>query len=287
MTIATPTTPAPATHAPGSTGPVPAGHYSPAGVLRSEWTKLRSVRSTIWSLLALAVGTIGLGALFTAVASNRWSTFSRLEQLVFDPTSRSLRGIFLAQLAIGVLGILVITNEYSTGMIRSTLAAVPNRPLVLAAKAAVFGVVALVVSEVVTFVAFFVGQALLTSPAPHATLGQPGVLRAVVGSGLYLAVLGLFALGIGSLIRHTAGAISAFVGTLLILPLLVQAFPTSVQNSLDKYLPLSIAQSMITVQGATQRASHTFAPWTGLAVLAVYAVVVLVAGGILFVRRDA
>jgi ABC-type transport system involved in multi-copper enzyme maturation permease subunit len=284
MTAATTATP---THASTAIGPVPSGHYSPAGVLRSEWTKLRSVRSTVWSLLALAVGTIGLGALFTAVAANRWSTFSRVEQLAFDPTSRSLRGIFLAQLAIGVLGILVVTNEYSTGMIRSTLAAVPNRPLVLAAKAAVFGVVALMVSEVVTFVAFFVGQALLTSPAPHATLGQAGVLRAVVGSGLYLAVLGLFALGIGSLIRHTAGAISTFVGTLLILPLLVQAFPTSVQNSLDKYLPLSIAQSMITVQGAVQKASHDFAPWTGLVVLAIYAAVLLVAAGILFVRRDA
>ncbi|MHB1518215.1 MAG: ABC transporter permease [Acidimicrobiales bacterium] len=259
------------------------GDLSVRGVLASEWTKLRSVRSTVWSLAALAVVTIGLGALVSAVTNNRWKTFSFADRLTFDPTSRSLRGVFLAQLAIGVLGILVITSEYGTGMIRSTLSAVPNRPLVLAAKAIVFGLVALVVSEAVTFVAFLVGQSLFTSPVPHATLGQPGVLRAVVGSGLYLAVLGLLALGIGSLIRHTAGAISTFVGLLLILPLLLQAFPTSVQTAIGKYLPLTIVQAMIRVQPTPQ----AFAPWAGLALLGGYALAVLLAAGVLFVKRDA
>jgi ABC-2 type transport system permease protein len=259
------------------------GRLSPVDVLRSEWTKLRSVRSTVWSLAALAVATVGLGAIITAVSNNRWRTFSLVERLSFDPTSRSLRGVFLAQLAIGVLGILVITSEYGTGMIRATLTAVPRRPLVLAAKTAVFGAVALVVSEVVTFAAFFVGQSLLKSPVPHATLGQPGVARAVVGSGIYLAVLGLFALGIGSLIRHTAGAISIFVGALLILPLILNAFPTSVQQALSKFLPLTVLQAMI----STQPRPDTLAPWTGLGLMAIYAAVVLVAAGVLFVRRDA
>ena len=275
---------------PTTTIPVPAagtppatGHPSPAGVLRSEWTKLRSVRSTVWSLLALAVVTVGMGALICVAVNNRWSTFGPLERLHFDPTSRSLRGIFLAQLAIGVLGILAITSEYGTGMIRATLAAVPNRPLVLAAKAAVFGAVALVVSEVVTFAAFLVGQSLLTSPVPHATLGQPGVLRAVAGSGLYLAVLGLLALGLGSIIRHTAGAISTFVALLLILPLLLQAFPASVQTSVSKFLPLTIASSMISVHPTTD----AFSPWVGFGLLCVYAAAFLVVAGALFVRRDA
>ena len=275
-------TTAPTAQLAGTIGSSP-GRLSLPGVLASEWTKLRSVRSTVWSLAALAVVTIGLGALISAVTNSRWRTFSFVDRLTFDPTSRSLRGVFLAQLAIGVLGILVITSEYGTGMIRSTLAAVPNRPVVLAAKAIVFGLVALVVSEAVTFVAFLVGQSLFTSPVPHATLGQPGVLRAVIGSGLYLAVLGLLAMGIGSLIRHTAGAISTFVGLLLILPLLLQAFPTSVQAALGKYLPLTIIQAMISVQPIPK----TFAPWDGLLLLCGYALVVLLAAGALFVKRDA
>ncbi|MDA8058004.1 MAG: ABC transporter permease subunit [Actinomycetota bacterium] len=280
MTTTAPSSPAP------SNVPAPLAtttRLSPVDVLRSEWTKLRSVRSTVWSLAALAIATVGLGAIITAVSNNHWRTFSAVERLSFDPTSRSLRGVFLAQLAIGVLGILVITSEYGTGMIRATLAAVPRRPLVLAAKATVFGAVALVVSEVVTFAAFFVGQSLLKSPVPHASLGQPGVARAVIGSGIYLAVLGLLALGIGSLIRHTAGAISIFVGVLLILPLILNAFPTSVQQSLSKFLPLTVLQAMI----STQPRPDTFAPWTGLGLMAVYAAVVLVAAGVLFVRRDA
>ena len=189
----------------------------------------------------------------------------------------------MAQLAIGVLGVLVITSEYGTGMIRATLAAVPKRPLVLAAKIIVFGAVALVVSEIVTFVAFFVGQSLLKSPVPHAALGQPGVLRAVVGSGLYLAVVGLLALGLGSLIRHTAGAISTFVGVLLILPLLLQAFPTSLQNSIAKFLPLTIIGAM----SASRSIPNSFAPWTGFMMLCIYSVVLLGAATIMFVRRDA
>lgn len=275
-----PTATAPATV---PTVPPATGRLSPAGVLRSEWTKLRSVRSTVWSLLALAVITVGMGALICAATVSRWSSSGPLERLHFDPTGRSLRGIFLAQLAIGVLGILAVTSEYGTGMIRATLAAVPNRPLVLDAKAAVFGAVALVVSEVVTFAAFLVGQSLLTSPVPHATLGQPGVLRAVAGGGLYLAVLGLLALGLGSIIRHTAGAISTFVAILLILPLLLQAFPASVQTALSKFLPLTIAGSMISVQ----QTADTFSPWAGFGLLCAYTAAILAVAGVLFVRRDA
>ena len=163
----------------------------------------------------------------------------------FDPISTSLIGVIVSQFAIGVLGVLVMSAEYGTGTIRATLSAAPRRPLVLVAKVIVFGVVALVVAEVVSFLAFFVGQALLTAPAPHATLSSPGAWRAVVGSGLYVAVLGLFSLGLATIIRHTAGAISAFVGILLVLPLIVQALPTSLSLDVRRFLPDRIGAQII------------------------------------------
>jgi len=143
---------------------VPAGHYGPAGALRAEWTKFRSVRSTTWSLLATVVLTLGIGILATSVEAARWNQLSLVDRLTFDPVRLSLTGLLFSQLSIGVLGVLVVSAEYGTGTIRATLAAIPNRPMVLAAKAVVFGLVALVVSEVIAFSAFFIGQAILTRP---------------------------------------------------------------------------------------------------------------------------
>lgn len=263
------------------------GHYRAAGVLRSELTKLRSVRSTTWSLAATVVLTVGIGALATAVVAARWDHLSVVQRVTFDPTSQSLTGLLFAQLALGVLGILVVSGEYGTGSIRSTLAAVPNRPLVLAAKAVVFGVVALVVSEAVAFAAFVLGQALLSGSTPTASLSQSGPLRAVIGGGLYLTVLGLFALGLAAILRHTAGAISAFVGVLLILPLILQALPTSIINAVGKYLPANIGVTMTTVNGPAHLDQHAFSPWAGLGVLGGYAAAALLVGGWVMVRRDA
>jgi hypothetical protein len=184
--------------------------------------------------------------------------------------------------------VLVISAEYGTGTIRASLAAIPNRPLFLAAKAATFALVALVVGEFVSFVAFLVGQAIISSPVPHASIGQAGVLRAVVGGGLFLAVLGLLALGLGSIVRHTAGALAAFVGVLLILPALLPAFPTSVQHAVSKFLPTTIGSAMTTVNPHLGKgASPTFSPWTGLLILAAYAACALAIGGWRLVRRDA
>ena len=211
----------------GPTKSLPAGRYGISGLLRSEWTKLRTVRSTMWTLGVTVVLGIGVSVLATAETGRTGSQPAR--HIGFDPISTSLIGVFIGQFAIGVLGVLVMSAEYGTGTIRATLSAAPRRPLVLVAKVIVFGAVALVVAEVVSFLAFFVGQALLTAPAPHATLSSPGAWRAVVGSGLYVAVLGLFSLGLATIIRHTAGAISAFVGILLVLPLIVQALPTSLE----------------------------------------------------------
>jgi ABC-2 type transport system permease protein len=261
-------------------------HLRISSVLRSEWIKMRTVRSTMWTLVAMAVITVGVAILATVTISGRWHTMSLGDRLTFDPTRVSLTGLIFSQLVIGVLGVLVMSAEYGTGTIRSTLAAIPNRPLVLATKSAVFAVIALVMGEVLSFIAFLVGQALLRSPAPHATLSQPGVLRAVIGGGLMIGVLGLFALGLATIIRHTAGAITAFVGTLLVLPLLVEALPASIGHPIAEYLPFNIGQTMTSVQHTIGQ-SPALSPWVGFAVVCAYAIGALVVGGVLMVRRDA
>jgi ABC-2 type transport system permease protein len=269
----------------GAPKSLPAGQYGISGLLRSEWTKLRSVRSTMWTLGITVVLGIGVSVLATAETRAHWLTTSPGNRQGFDPISTSLIGVFIGQFAIGILGVLVMSAEYGTGTIRATLSAAPRRPLVLVAKVIVFGVVALIVAEVVSFLAFLVGQALLTAPAPHATLSSPGALRAVVGSGLYVGVLGLFSLGLAAIIRHTAGAISAFVGILLVLPLIVQALPSSIEFDVRRYLPDRIGAQML--NGPTSGFSGAFSPWVGLLILCGYALALLVIGGMLLVRRDA
>jgi ABC-type transport system involved in multi-copper enzyme maturation permease subunit len=229
---------------------------------------------------------LGIGALATWLTTRNWATTGLVDRLTFDPTNRSLTGILFGQLAIGILGILIMSAEYGTGTIRATLAAVPNRPLVLAAKSLVFGVVAVVVGEATAFAAFLIGQSLLVSPTPHATLSEPGVLTAVAGSGLYLAVLGLLALGIATIVRHTAGSIAVFVGLLLVLPLIVQALPTSIRIHVSRYLPATIGyvMSSTNLHGFD---APIFSAWTGLLLLCGYAAAALVVGCVLLVRRDA
>lgn len=262
---------------------LPKGHYTMRGLVRSEWTKLRTVRSTLWTLGVTVVIGIGVSIIATAETRAHWSTMSPGSRLGFDPISTSLAGVFFSQLTIGVLGVLAMSAEYGTGTIRATLAAAPRRPLVLAAKAAVFGAVALVVAEIVAFVSFFLGQALLTSPATHATLSTPGALRAVFGTGCYLCVIGLIGLGLATIVRHTAGAISAFVGILLVLPIIVAVLPSSLNNAISRYLPDQIGATMISrVPG-----NDVFSPWVGFLVLCGYAVAIFAIGGALFVRRDA
>jgi ABC-type transport system involved in multi-copper enzyme maturation permease subunit len=267
---------------------VPAGHYRLVDVMASEWTKLRTVRSTTYSLIATIVLTIGIGVLATAMVAWRWPHLGAGFQQSFDPVRQSLTGLLFGQLALGVLGVLVVSSEYGTGTIRATLSAVPNRPLVLLAKTLVFGAVAFILSEALLFATFLIGQAILAGEAPHASLGQPGVARAVIGGGLYLTCLALLAMGFASIIRHTAGAISAFVGVLLILPLILQAFPSSVVNTIGRYVPANIGATVTSTSGSAGFVGHhSFSPWVGLAVLAGYALVSLVIGGWLMVRRDA
>jgi ABC-2 type transport system permease protein len=252
-------------------------------LLRSEWTKLRSVRSTYWTLLAAAAATIGLGAILCAVYVSHYSHLSLQDRARFNAASFSLSGIMLAQLAVGVLGVLIITSEYSTGMIRATFTATPQRRLVLGAKAAVFAGVMIVIGIASCFAAFFAGQAILGGHNLQTTIGHPGVLRAVVGGGLYLAVLGLLSLGIGTLIRHTAGAIAAVFGLILVLPGIISALPSSWSNAIGPYLPSTAGQAVFNVG----HRFHELAPWAGFGIFCAYAAAALAGAALLLSCRDA
>jgi ABC-type transport system involved in multi-copper enzyme maturation permease subunit len=225
---------------------------------------------------------VGASIAVEALVHYRWPTTALQKRASFDPVSSSLVGLLIGQFALGVLGVLVMSAEYRTGTIRASLTAAPRRLLVLLAKVLVFGVVALTVAEIVSFCAFFVGQALLGS-VPHATLTTPGALRAVVGGGLFAGMLGVFALALAAVIRHTAGAISAFVGILLVLPIVVAALPSSVGNPIMRYLPAQMGGNMLrrTVEAGS------FSPWVGFAIFCGYTVALFVVAGVLLLRRDA
>jgi ABC-2 type transport system permease protein len=262
------------------------GQITLLGVIRSEWIKLRSLRSTWYSLLATVVIITGLGTLFSALRAHRFSQDLGPNGRVFgfDATQVSLRGVFLAQLAIGVLGVLVITGEYSTGMIRSSIAAVPHRQPVLIAKALVFAVMAFVVTFVAAFFAFIFGQQALASTHAQASLSTPHAVRAIFGAALYLTVIGLLAVGLGFLVRNTAGAIAALFGVVLVLPLLTNALPDPYSTDIAKYLPLNAGTQIM----VTRNFDPTMlGPWTGLGVTALYALAAIVGGAVMLKRRDA
>ncbi len=267
---------------------LPRGHYRFSAVVRSEWTKLRTVRSTAWCVVATVVAALGIGILATSSQASQWRHGGIVDRVLFDPTSVSLTGLLFGQLAMGVLGGLTVSAEYGSGSIRATFAAVPRRPVVLAAKAVVFGTLAFVVCEALSFTSFFVGQAILSGSAPTATLSQHEVLRAVIGGGLFLTVLGLFALGLAAIIRHTAGAITTFVAILLILPLVVSAFPAKIGWPIGRYLPATIGSAMtsVTSLGAHDSFLPAFPFWHGFALMCAYAVGANVIGGFLMVRHD-
>jgi len=268
------------------------GRVTQLSVIRSEWIKLRSLRSTWYSLLAAAVMVVGLGTLFSALRAHRFNQDTGairgpggfVGKIDLDPTLISLRGVFLAQLAIGVLGVLVITGEYSTGMIRSSIAAVPHRQPVLIAKALIFGTTALIVTEIAAFVGFLLGQQALTSTHLQASLSTPNALRAILGAGLYLTVIGLLGIGLGFLVRSTAGAIATLFGIVLVLPLLANALPTPYSTDVSKYLPLNAGIQILSTKNPDP---NMLGPWTGLGITALYALAALIAGAAVLKRRDA
>ncbi|HZE65891.1 MAG TPA: ABC transporter permease [Sporichthyaceae bacterium] len=252
-------------------------------VLRSEWTKLRSVPSTIWTILATLVIGIGVSALISALSAHDWANHADNHE-GWDPTAMSTAGGALAQLAIAVLGTLVITNEYANRTIRVSLGAVPHRSRLLGAKAVVVGAVALLVGELMAFASFFIGQALISGQhAPTASFSQPGVLRAVLGVGLYIAAIAVLGMGLGALLRSTAGAITSLVALLYVLPGLTAALPQGVRDPLQKYWP-TLAGTSITnvVQDA-----KALGPWPGFAVFCLFVALVLAVANLRLTRKDA
>ncbi|MCW2911660.1 MAG: transporter permease [Actinomycetia bacterium] len=255
-------------------------------LLLAEWTKIRSVRSTIWSLILLVVLTLGFTGLFTWLTILQWNKTDPAQraQIMADPVSTILgSGLEFGQLTICVLGVLVMTSEYSTGMIRASLLAVPRRIPMLVAKAIVFALLVLVVGEIVSFPSFFIGAAVLHSHAP-VSLSDPGVARAVFGAGLYLAVLGLFALAIGGIIRHTAGAITGVIAFVLVLAPLAQLIPGKIGKYVHAYLPTVAGQL---IGQAHQQAKQVLSPWEGFGVFCLWTIVLLVIAGYLLKTRDA
>jgi hypothetical protein len=251
--------------------------------MRSEWTKLRSVPSTVWALLATVGITVGLGTLFCAAYTARYDRLSLSERRTVDPTLLSLRGLFLSSLAIGVLGVLVITAEYATGMIRSTLTAVPQRRALLLGKAIVFGAVALVVSMGSAFAAFGAGQAILSRKHLGTSLTDPTVLRAVLGAGAYLTIIGLLGLAVGTILRRTAGAIATLVALVFIADVLVEALPDPWNTDIGKFLPGNAGLALFSVRANADRLS----PGAALITLLVWLAVAFVLATITLMRRDA
>jgi hypothetical protein len=253
-------------------------------VVTSEWIKIRTVRSTVWTLVITFALCVGIGSL---VSFGRASHAKGAFEFIVDPTRVSLQGFGIAEIAIGVIGVLVISSEYATGSIRSTLAAVPRRNWVLTSKAAVLFAVTLAVGEVCAIVSFLVGQAIIRGEgASAATLSTPGALRGVLLAGLSLALLALFAMGIGTMLRHTAGSITVYVALLLATFLILAALPTDWRDHLSKFLPEVLTSSMRAANG-NGSPFDAFSPLVSTLVLAGYAAASLLGGAMLMRRRDA
>jgi ABC-type transport system involved in multi-copper enzyme maturation permease subunit len=260
---------------------VPQGRVTQLRVIRSEWTKLRSVRSTRWALFTGVLATIGIAALACAIAGHHYAQMRPEEQANFHPLEVNLAGVQLAQLAIGVLGVLVITAEYSTGMIRSSFTAVPKRLPVLWGKAIVYGLTLLALMIPSVLVAFVVGEALFSRHHINIPFSHPGVARAVIGAGLYLTVVGLFGLGLGAIFRNTAGGISAFAAIMFVLPPLMNVLPSSWNHAASPYLPLAAGEAILSITPG-----NNLSPWVGFALFCGYAAAALAVAAVLLIRRD-
>jgi ABC-2 type transport system permease protein len=252
-------------------------------VSRSEWTKLHTVRSTTWSLIFTAVSTIGLGVLLTAFAVSQWDHRSLAEIEGFDPLLYSYAGLNVAQMCIGVLGVLVMTSEYANGVIRLTFGATPQRRLVLGAKVLTFSVAVAVVSLVSCFTVFFICQAILDTKHAGVSITDPGVLQAVIGGAVHMVLIGCIAVGVGAIVRHTAGAVAVLFTVLLILPGLVTLLPAPWNNDITLYLPNSAGAAM----SAVVRFPNLLTPTVGFLVLLAYTAATLGVAMVILVHRDA
>ena len=259
------------------------GRVTQARVALSEWTKLRSLRSTRWSLLVGTVLAIGLPLIFATVIASRWSHLSPHERADRHPLDVALAGVTIAQLAIGVLGVLVITGEYSTGMIRSTMIAVPKRLPVLWAKAGVYAAVVFALMLPAVLLAFFGSQAILRNHhILQLSFTHPGVPRTVIGGAVYLMLVGVFCLGLGAIVRNTAGGIAVFAAIMFVIPPLLNILPSDWNNAINPYLPSSAGNSIFTLHPD----AHSLAPWPGFLLFLGYTALSIGIAAVLLVRRD-
>jgi ABC-type transport system involved in multi-copper enzyme maturation permease subunit len=251
-------------------------------LLKSEWTKLRTVRSTFWTT-AIAVLATGILAVVVCVQSAHDVKTGHQSIGDLDAVMTALTGFFLVQVTAGALGVMTISSEYGTGMIRATLGAVPQRRAMLAAKGLVFAACTFVISEILSFAAVLVGQAILHSQHAGVSLWDGQALRATFGGGLYITAIGLLGFGLGALIRNTAAALSAFFGIVFASTPIVDLLPTSWRDHVIQYMPINAGSQIL----STQTDHQSLTPWHGFAVLCLYPLVAITAAAILIKRRDA
>ncbi|MEE1804674.1 ABC transporter permease subunit [Streptomyces sp. NPDC101062] len=253
-------------------------------VLRSEWTKIRTVSSTTWTLVSALVVTVALGGALSAVVNSQFGTLSEIDRASFDPTYTSFSGMVLGQLAMVVFGVLVVGSEYSSGMIRSSLAAVPRRATFLFGKILVAGVLALVVGLITGFLAFFLGQALL---GDHGTsIGEPNVLRAVIGSGLYMTLIALFSMGVTAMLRSSILSLGILMPFFFLVSQILAAVPGA--KDVARYFPDQAGRQITqVVSGALNSTPAPYGPWQGLGIMALWVVAALAGGYAVLKKRDA
>jgi ABC-2 type transport system permease protein len=253
-------------------------------VVLSEWTKLWSLRSTRWVLLVSFIAMAAPGPIISAVQMARWTHLTLHDRATFDSIDVGVGGWHLAQLGIGVLGVLIISGEYSTGMIRSSLMAVPRRLPVLAAKVLVYAGVTFALMLIATLISYFVTQAIVSEHHIQHGLGAPSALRVVIGNVLFLTVLGTMCVGLGTWVRNSAGGIAAFVGLIFVLSGLIDILPTNIGNAVMPYLPLNAGTGVATHHFDN---SHHLSPWGGFGLFCGYTLIILLGAAITLMRRDA
>lgn len=253
-----------------------------AQVVRSEWTKIRSVASTVWTLSLAGIVTIALGVLISLLSKNEFDNLSRADRLSFDPTFISFAGMTLGQLAMIVFGVLVVSNEYSTGMIRTSLSAVPQRGTFLFSKIAVATALAFAVGLVTSFVTFFLGQAMLGSH--RAEIGDPGVLRAVFGGGLYMTLIAVFSMGVAAMLRSPMLSLGILMPFFFLISTILGNVGAT--EKIGRYLPDQAGSKIMQVVTPVDD-DTPYGPWGGLGIMALWVAAALLGGYLLLKKRDA
>jgi hypothetical protein len=254
---------------------------APSAVLQSEWTKVKSVRSTVWTLVSALLVTVIVGGLICLLTNTQWKNMAEGDRAAFDPTSSSFSGLFLGQLALIVFGVLVVSSEYSTGMIRTSLAAVPQRGTFYASKIAVTGLLALIVGMTTAFLSFFIGQALLGDH--HTSISDHGVLRAVFGAGLYMTLTVLFSAGIAMMLRSPMLGLGILMPFFFLISPILAAVPGA--KKVARYFPDRAGSKIMQVVSIND--DRPYGPWAGLGIMLLWVAAALIGGYVVLKKRDA